>query len=92
MYLKVLFVFWWCYCSFCKNNIFEFVDIDDETMKLYESIEYVLFNKPQLRSLSEYTDAKNCIVEHVTNKTLEAENVVEEKEDIDEVLNKMVEK
>lgn len=74
-----------------KNNFFEYVDIEDDTLKLFESIEYILFNKPNLKSLNEFTNAKNCIIEHVASKT-DAVNNTAETQSIDEALNHMVEK
>lgn len=76
-----------------KNNIFELVDIDDDTMKLFESIEYMLFNNPKLKNLVEYSNAKSYIVEHIANRT-EEEILKPETEtiNIDETVNEMVKK
>ena len=77
-----------------KGGLFEFIDIDDNTMDLFESIEYMLFNDPKLKNLTDYTNAKSRIVEHVTNKTeeLEAQQLSEESVNIDNAVNEMVKK
>lgn len=41
----------------------EMVDIDDDKLDLFESIEYVIMNKKTLNNVDEYTNAKNVIKE-----------------------------
>lgn len=66
-----------------ESNIDELVEIDDTELKLFESIEYLLLNKKQYKNLSEYTNAKNLVIEYVKNNKEElAESV-----NIDKVLN-----
>ena len=77
-----------------KNDLFELIDIDDDTMDLFESIEYLLFNKPNLQNLTDYTNAKNCIVEHIENKNEEIKEqlLTPESVSIDEAVNEMARK
>lgn len=72
-----------------KNNLNEFIDINDDDMKLYESVEYVLLNKPTYSNLNKYGAAKQTIAESV-KRTLENQKE-ETKETYDDVANSIAE-
>lgn len=59
----------------------ENIDIDDETMNLYEAIEFTLLNTPSIFNVKEYIDVKGILKENVedNNKKLN------EKVDIDKL-------
>lgn len=61
-----------------KYNLYEMVDIPDDKMSLYESIEYLLLNKKNYGNLSEYNNAKSNIVEYITKHSVEGDNNVNE--------------
>lgn len=48
-----------------SENIDEMVDIDDDKLNLFESIEYVIMNKKTLKNIDEYISAKNVIKESI---------------------------
>ncbi len=48
-----------------KYKLDEYVEIPEETEKLYESIEYVLLNEKNFGNIDKYVNATNVIVEHV---------------------------
>ena len=73
-----------------KNNLDELIDIDDDTMALYESIEYLLFNKPTYANLAEYSNAKNNVVTYLDENINEEETT--DSKDINEELNAIIEK
>lgn len=50
-----------------NKQVDKFISIDDEHMKLYENIEYVLTNRMNVNNIEEYNSAKNAIVEHMNN-------------------------
>ena len=53
----------------CKLN--EAVDIDDDTMNLYEAIEYTFLHRPSIANIKQYANVKGVIKESVerNNKT-----------------------
>lgn len=53
-----------------KAKLFEYVDIDDDEMELYESIEYLLLNNVTFQSLNEWSAAKARVRGYVTNHNL----------------------
>jgi len=73
-----------------KGKLDEFVDIDDDKMKLYESIEFILLTKSKFNKIGEYIDAKSNIVEYVSKhgKTIN-ENI---EKDYDETVKELSEK
>lgn len=73
-----------------KNNLFEYVDIDDSMMNLYESIEYILFNKPTFKNVSDYASAKRTVINYL--KECANSNNKTETVDVDETLEEMVSK
>ena len=48
-----------------ESKLDELVDIEDEEMNLYESIEYLITNKPKLSNMAEYSNAKGIVAEYV---------------------------
>ena len=57
-----------------KNNLDENIHIDDEQIKLYESIEFFLLNKKNLNNINEYNVNKAVIKEHLEKKSID-ENI-----------------
>ena len=53
-----------------KANLFEYVDIDDDEMELYENVEYLLLNNATFQNLSEWSAAKAKVRGYVTNHNL----------------------
>lgn len=56
-----------------KYNLYEMVDIDDDKMDLFESIEYLMLNKKNFSNLSEYENNKSNIVEYIRNHSVDAQ-------------------
>lgn len=54
-----------------KNNLDENIHIDDEQIKLYESIEFFLLNKKNLNNINEYNVNKAVIKEHLEKKSID---------------------
>lgn len=50
-----------------KTGINEMVEISDELFNLYEAIEYVMFNKPGVKTLSDYLIAEDKIEKYLSN-------------------------
>lgn len=73
-----------------SNNLYEYVDIDDRMMNLYESIEYILFNNPTFKNVSEYAAAKRNIINYLTECAVTHKE--EETVDVDKNLEEMVSK
>ena len=73
-----------------KNGLDELIEIDDNTMALYESIEYLLFNKPTYTNLVEYSNAKNNVVTYLDENINEEETA--EGKNINEAFNTLIEK
>lgn len=73
-----------------RNKLDELIDINDDTMALYESIEYLLFNKPTYVNLVEYANAKNNVVTYIDENINEEETT--ESKNINEALNNIIEK
>lgn len=73
-----------------KGKLDEFIYIDDDKMKLYESIEFILLSKSKFNKIGEYINAKNNIVEYVSKhgKTIN-ENI---EKDYDETVKELSEK
>ena len=64
-----------------KGGLDECVDIDDEEMDLYESVEYLLTHKPSIKSMAEYSNAKGLVSEYVERHNVKKEeNTVNESE------------
>ena len=73
-----------------KGKLDEFIDIDDDKMKLYESIEFILLAKSKFNKIGEYIKAKNNIVEYVSNHgEIISENI---ERNYDETLKELSEK
>lgn len=72
----------------------EMVDIDDEKINLYESIEYVTMNKKTLANIDEFTNAKKVIKESIEklpvteDKGLTIESYAKDVESISENMSK----
>lgn len=50
-----------------KYNLDEMVDIDDEKLDLFESIEFVTMNKKSLKNIDDYVNATKMIKESIIN-------------------------
>ena len=72
-----------------KNKLDELIDIDDDTMALYESIEYLLFNKPTYANLVDYSNAKNNVVTYINENVNEEEETTETK-DVNEAIDALI--
>lgn len=48
-----------------NKNVNKFISINEDEMKLYEDIEYILTNRLNVNNIEEYNSAKNSIVEHM---------------------------
>ena len=44
-------------------NVNKLLDIDDDTLKLYEEIDFILTNKKSINNIDEYNKIKNSLVE-----------------------------
>ena len=75
-----------------KANLFEFVDIDDDEMELYENVEYILLNNVTFQSLNEHSVAKakvrNYVNKHNLNETIERPTESNYKEKYREITEK----
>lgn len=72
-----------------KYNINENIDIDEETLKLFEDCEYVILNKKKLSNLGSYLNHVNSISLYVENHASQ-ETITEQNsniEDIDRLVN-----
>lgn len=74
-----------------KNNLDENIHIDNEQIKLYESIEFFLLNTKNLNNINEYNINKTIIKEHLEKKSLENENLLTENDYNNEV-NSIIDK
>ena len=61
-------------------NVNKLLDIDDDTLKLYEDIEFMLTNKKSINNIDEYNKIKNSLVEKFDrdNKNKPDNNTVDE--------------
>lgn len=50
----------------------ELIDIDDDEMDLYESIEYIITNKPKLPDMAKYSNAKGIVTEYVKQHSVKS--------------------
>ena len=50
-----------------KYNLDEMIDIDDEKLNLFESIEFVTMNKKSLKNIDDYVNATKMIKESIIN-------------------------
>lgn len=57
-----------------QENLDEMIDIDDDKLDLYESIEYVTMNKKTLKNIDSYINATNVIKESIKKLPLLEEN------------------
>lgn len=75
-----------------KANLFEFVDIDDDEMELYENVEYILLNNVTFQNLNEHSVAKakvrNYVNKHNLNETIERPTESNYKEKYREITEK----
>lgn len=49
-----------------NNKLDEYVDIPEETEKLYEAIEYLVLNKKSYNNVNDFVNAQNIITEHIS--------------------------
>lgn len=70
-----------------KYNLDELIDISDEQMKLFESIENLLLNKQSSTNAAIRSNAKSIITEYVTKHAIQSS----EKTDIDRIFNENIE-
>lgn len=66
-----------------KNNINELIDIEDNEMELFESINYIITNKKGFNNINEYIHHKDVIVDYVNKHNVMNNDQI----DIDEKLN-----
>lgn len=66
----------------------EMIDISDDDLRLYESVEYLMLNKKGFNNINEYANAKKCISEHIEKNCNSV--VVNENETVDNILEKGV--
>lgn len=67
----------------------EAVDINDDTMKLLESVEYVTLNRKNFSNINEHLNAYECITEHI-NKVCKGNSNLSKT--VDEVYNEGIDK
>ncbi len=60
-----------------KNNINEFIDIDEKKLSLYESIEFLLLNKKTINNIETYNDHKKIIKENINNNVTDKVSLTE---------------
>lgn len=75
-----------------KANLYEYVDIDDDEMELYENVEYLLLNNVTFQSLNEWSAAKarvrGYVTEHNLNESKDSISEPEYKEKFREITEK----
>lgn len=64
-----------------KLNINECIDIPDSKIDLYESIEYMLINKPSISNVKEYAEIKSMLRENIEKNNRQSKNRV----DVDQI-------
>lgn len=79
-----------------NNKLNEFVEISDEKVKLYESVEYILLHKKDYNSIENFNNCKKIIKENIIknneNSTFSKEKINENKykSDLNNVINKHI--
>lgn len=68
----------------CKLN--ENIDVDDDEVKIYESIEYMLLNTKNFNTINEYNNIQKRLCEYVS----ENNNMITESKNIDEIYNEKI--
>lgn len=76
---------------FKANKIDEMIEIDDDTLNLYESIEYLLFNSRKMQNINEYAEKKKAVCEHI-EKTSCKNKEIAFKENVDSLIKEKVDK
>lgn len=75
-----------------KAKLYEYVDIDDDEMELYENVEYLLLNNVTFQSLNEWSAAKarvrGYVTEHNLNESKDSISEPEYKEKFREITEK----
>lgn len=71
-----------------NKNVNKFITINEEEMKLYENIEYILTNKLNVNNIEEYNSAKNSIVEHMNKNNVSINEGKTYNENIEELTEK----
>lgn len=71
-----------------NKNVDKFISINEEEMKLYENIEYILTNKLNVNNIEEYNSAKNSIVEHMNKNNTSVNEGKTYNENIEELTEK----
>lgn len=74
-----------------KMGLDELIDIPEDELKLYESVEYVMLNKRKPSNINEYVNAKNTIVEYIEKNSKKKQQSVDKNESIDDIYNKGLE-
>ena len=75
-----------------KANLFEYVDIDDDEMELYENVEYLLLNNVTFQSLNDWSAAKARVRGYVTNHNLNEEKTALSEPEYKEKFREITEK
>lgn len=68
-----------------SEHLDEMIDIDDDKLDLFESIEYVIMNEQNLSNIDKYINAKNVIKESIEKLPLNNKNGMSIKEYANEV-------
>ena len=70
---------------FERVGINEAVDINDDDMTLYETVEYIIFNKPTLTNINAYDKCRKVLDEHIEH-VIESRETYSATKDFDEKL------
>lgn len=73
-----------------KNNLNEEVEIDDRTENLFESIEYVITNKKNFKTLAGYINATSNIISFINENKNNNSNLIDENQNIDITLDRFL--
>lgn len=71
-----------------NSTIDKLIDIDDEQIKLYENIEYILTNRLNINNIEQYNAAKDSIVEHLNKNNTDINESKTYDENIEELVDK----
>ena len=75
-----------------EANLNELVDIDDDEMDLYESIEYLITHKPTFGNMKDYSNAKGVVSEYIKRNCVKTEENTLTEEDYHKRLKEITEK
>lgn len=75
-----------------EANLNELVDIDDDEMDLYESIEYLITHKPTFENMKDYSNAKGVVSEYIKRNCVKTDDNTLTEEDYRKKLKEITEK